>query len=447
MEIERLYHALRIDPAICIGCSHCMRSCPTEALRIRNGKAVLLENKCIDCGECFRVCPVSAISVAEDDLNDLMKYTHRIALIPSVFFGQFSENLSHETICAAVYKLGFTEIYEIERVTGYIAYAQQEYIKSAGCPNGPVSSYCPAVIRLIQVKFPGLVDNIIPVKPPVDLAAIECRKSLVCSGIPEAEIGLFYFTPCAAKIAAVKSPVGDDKSPITGVVTMSSIYNKVLKLIRNEIEFPETSTTTVSPDKSGILWALTHGEARLMEGRVLSIDGIENVIDFLEKLEDDEPGKIDYLEMRACDQSCAGGILVSGNRFLTAEKLYKKAGIMAEETSLQGSPTKQKFLLENIWLHKINPRTSLALDPDMHKAMDKMQKVTQLLSQLPGIDCGLCGSPSCQSFAEDIVKGEAELPQCVFILKGMENSQEINGNEGNEIMKNIWGTNRFNQKK
>jgi iron only hydrogenase large subunit-like protein len=424
-----------------------MRSCPTEALRIHNGKAVLLDNKCIDCGECFRVCPVSAISVAEDDLNELKKFSHRVALIPAVFFGQFPENISHQTICSAIYKLGFTDIYEIERVAGYIAYAQHEYIKSAGCPNGPVSSYCPAIIRLIQVKFPGLVDNIIPVKPPVDLAAIECRKSFLCQGITEEEIGLFYFTPCAAKIAAVKSPVGDDKSPISGVVTMSSIYNKVLKIIRKDTEFPESSNIPISPDKKGILWALTHGEARLMNGRVLSIDGISNVIDFLEKLEDDEPGKIDYLEMRACDQSCAGGILVSGNRFLTAEKLYKKAALMEEESALPGSSTKQKFLLENIWLNKINPRTSLALDPDMHKAMDKMQKVTQLLSQLPGIDCGLCGSPSCQSFAEDIVKGEAELPQCVFVMKGMENSEKISQSEGSEIMKNIWGTNRFNQKK
>jgi iron only hydrogenase large subunit-like protein len=421
-----------------------MRACPTEALRIRNGKAVLLENKCIDCGECFRVCPVSAISIAEDDLSELNKFKHRVALIPAVFFGQFPENISQQTICSALYKIGFTSIYEIERITGFIAQAQQDFIKSDGCPNGPISSYCPAVLRLIQVKFPGLVNNIIPLKPPVELAAIECKKGLICQGIPEEEIGLFYFTPCAAKIASVKSPVGGDKSPISGVINMSSISNRVLKLISRESINAENIDLPPAPDKSGILWALTHGEARHIKGRVLSIDGIENVIDFLEKLEDDELGKIEFIEMRACDQSCAGGILVSGNRFLTAEKLFKKAALMEEETILPGSAAKQKYMMDQIWLNKIHPRSSLALDSDMHKAMDKMQRVTRLLSNLPGIDCGLCGSPSCQSLAEDIVKNEAELPQCVFVMKEMENSGKISREEGSKIMNDIWGKSRFN---
>jgi Na+-translocating ferredoxin:NAD+ oxidoreductase RNF subunit RnfB len=100
--------------------------------------------------------------------------------------------------------------------------------------------------------------------------------------------------------------------------------------------------------------------------------------------------------------------------------------------------------MDQIWLNKIHPRSSLALDSDMHKAMDKMQRVTRLLSNLPGIDCGLCGSPSCQSLAEDIVKNEAELPQCVFVMKEMENSGKISREEGSKIMNDIWGKSRFN---
>ncbi|MGB4144417.1 MAG: 4Fe-4S binding protein, partial [Bacteroidales bacterium] len=34
-------HALEIDRSICVGCTHCMRVCPTHALRVRKGKAVL----------------------------------------------------------------------------------------------------------------------------------------------------------------------------------------------------------------------------------------------------------------------------------------------------------------------------------------------------------------------------------------------------------------------
>ena len=41
------YHADKIDHKICYGCTLCMRNCPTEAIRVRNGKATIYENKCV----------------------------------------------------------------------------------------------------------------------------------------------------------------------------------------------------------------------------------------------------------------------------------------------------------------------------------------------------------------------------------------------------------------
>ncbi|MHC1715887.1 MAG: (Fe-S)-binding protein [Acidaminococcaceae bacterium] len=31
----------------------------------------------------------------------------------------------------------------------------------------------------------------------------------------------------------------------------------------------------------------------------------------------------------------------------------------------------------------------------------------EVLSSLPGLDCGACGAPTCQCLAEDIVQGKA----------------------------------------
>ena len=50
MEKTPFFHALKIDEDTCIGCSHCMKTCPTEALRVRDGKAVLVPDRCVDCG-------------------------------------------------------------------------------------------------------------------------------------------------------------------------------------------------------------------------------------------------------------------------------------------------------------------------------------------------------------------------------------------------------------
>jgi dissimilatory sulfite reductase (desulfoviridin) alpha/beta subunit len=117
-ESTYFYHALKIDKDICTGCTHCMKSCPTEAIRIRDGKAVIYENKCIDCGECFRVCPVKAIYIKQDDFAELGNFKYRIALVPAVFIGQFADGVRTSQIYSCLKKLGFTHIYEVEHGVG-----------------------------------------------------------------------------------------------------------------------------------------------------------------------------------------------------------------------------------------------------------------------------------------------------------------------------------------
>jgi uncharacterized Fe-S cluster-containing protein len=59
----------------------------------------------------------------------------------------------------------------------------------------------------------------------------------------------------------------------------------------------------------------------------------------------------------------------------------------------------------------------LKLDEDMSEALKKMKRVQEIGKCLPDVDCGACGSPNCQSFAEDIVQGYAKINQCVFVQR------------------------------
>ncbi|HYS00183.1 MAG TPA: 4Fe-4S dicluster domain-containing protein, partial [Gemmatimonadales bacterium] len=57
-----------IDPAVCIGCSSCVKSCPEQAhhtvLGIVDGRAVLVSpGDCIGHGACKTACPVNAITL------------------------------------------------------------------------------------------------------------------------------------------------------------------------------------------------------------------------------------------------------------------------------------------------------------------------------------------------------------------------------------------------
>ena len=73
---EQFYHALKIDVNKCYGCTHCMMSCPTGAIRIRDGLASIREEWCVDCGECMKACPVNAIYVEQDDFEKIFDYQY-----------------------------------------------------------------------------------------------------------------------------------------------------------------------------------------------------------------------------------------------------------------------------------------------------------------------------------------------------------------------------------
>ena len=83
MDPKLRYHSVRLDKTLCKGCTNCLMHCPTEAIRVRKGRAHILDERCIDCGECLRVCPYQAKKAIFDKLQDIEpKYKWKIALPP-----------------------------------------------------------------------------------------------------------------------------------------------------------------------------------------------------------------------------------------------------------------------------------------------------------------------------------------------------------------------------
>ena len=451
MDNLNFHHALKIREDLCIGCSHCMNVCPTEAIRVRNGKSWLIADRCVDCGECFRVCPVSAIIIDHDDFKNIFDFKTRVALVPAVFTGQFPEDVSIRQITSVLMDLGFTHVYEVENGVDIVRDAIQQTKKENPDKKPLISSFCPAIVRLIQVKFPALVDNIMLLKPPLDISAIHIRKTLVDQGIPEKETGVFYITPCAAKIAAIKDPVGETSSPITGVINMDVLFNKVYRQVKQKNIQSCTIPVGKMLTQESRCWSLTNGEASQIKGRSLAIDEIQNVTDFLERLENEEVSGIDFLELRACDESCAGGVLTVSNRFLTAERLRNlPENNLPEEEYIHPddfTPISENkdYLLQHIGIDEVKPRSMMKLDENMSEAMKKMEKVNRLMQLLPMVDCGICGAPSCQALAQDIAQGKAHVNQCIFIQKILEQKGELSLEDSVKIMQGVWGYGKTNK--
>jgi iron only hydrogenase large subunit-like protein len=438
------HHALAVHPDKCTGCTHCMTVCPTKAIRVNGGMAKILVNKCVDCGECYKACPVGAISVEQDDLDLIFRYNTRVILIPSILIGQFSHKIPVNDIYSALGEIGFTHVYHVESTVDIVLESYQEY--AGRTETRPlISSFCPAIVRLIQVRFPSLVSNIIRVNPPIDISAFYYKEKLTAEGLAPESIGLFYATPCAAKIAAIKSPVGETESGLTGVINMDFLYNKICKILGKPSKEQRMPVVDNLLNSRGILWSLTRGEAEHSKKRALAVDGIRNVTEILESLENGTLGVVDFLELRACDEGCAGGILMSGNRFLTVERLRKQAADKTEDNKDLLIKSGENFinLKKHNFLGNIEPRNVEKLDENLSAAMKKMERIRRMMCFLPGFDCGACGAPGCQTLAEDIALGKSGISNCIFMQQMMLKKGRISIEKAFSITERIWGTERL----
>ena len=177
------------------------------------------------------------------------------------------------------------------------------------------------------------------------------------------------------------------------------------------------------------------------------------MIDILEKIENDELTDIDFLELRACDHSCACGALVVNNRFLTIERLRKRMQASKHEQQQPDFDDIQEYesylFKQGKLREKIPPRSIEQLDENMLVAMEKMEKLNRIMSVLPQIDCGACGAPACHTLARDVVQGKAKLNQCVFMQKILCNEALMTPEESLETfrknvgIKKIWRINKI----
>lgn len=415
--MSEYFHSVRLTPDRCKGCVNCIKRCPTEAIRIRGGKARITEARCIDCGECIRRCANRAKTAVTDSLEDLAGYKYNVALPAPSLYAQFPPDVPANVVLCAFLRLGFDEVFEVARGAEIVSAAAKEYLARGDIKRPAISSACPAVVRLVQVKFPELIDNLIPLEAPVEVAARLVRAARSEElGIAPDDIGVWFITPCPAKMTAVKQPLGAERSSITGAIAMSQIYGELLKAI------PAVPRDAVCQRGTarGVGWALSGGETAAAEAaNSLIVDEIHNVSEVLEQVALGKI-KVDFIEALACSGGCIGGPLTVENRFVAEHRMQQRLARMRAEDAAGAAPPLEYYpdsALTEYDRCSIEPRPIMRLDEDIFKAMYKVELLEKTLAKLPGLDCGSCGSPNCKALAEDIVQGTATETDCVFKLR------------------------------
>jgi hypothetical protein len=220
------------------------------------------------------------------------------------------------------------------------------------------------------------------------------------------DIGVFFLSPCPAKVFALRSGIGVNKPTVDGVLAISDVYFKALSAIKNA-EADDDSHTGVL----GLSWASSGGEsAGIFRDKYLAADGVENCINILNELENGKLKDIEFIELNACPGGCVGGVLNIENPFVAKAKIRSLRKYLP---ITRNSMAKEKKNLEFFkWECSPELNDALKLAENFEDALKKMRQIDDILKQLPMLDCGLCGAPSCRAFALDIISGAATIAQC-----------------------------------
>ena len=402
----------------CVGCVACCKACPSGAIRVRDGCAEADPDLCIDCGECIRWCRHGAVHAATATPADLRRFKLTVAFPALTLYSQFGKDVEPGQVLEAIRTLGFDEVYDLSAMCDMHASATDAYLSECRGPWPKISVTCPAITHLILLRYPDMIDNLLPIEPPRELAAKLLRRRLSAErGLAPGDIGIFIITPCSAILHSIHYPVGLGASYLDGAFGISEVYGPVLKALKTI--GPVENPPPVS--ERGLLWAMAGGEiAGLRDANTITVGGVHDVLRVFDHIEEGKLQAVDFIEAYICPDGCISGPLTVEGRYAARSTMQQIVlrhrrrageGAAASEEKVRALLREHFFDLEE----HLQARPMRPLGRDLREAAAQKREVERLLAKLPGKDCSACGAPGCAALAEDVVRGRAVLDDCVFL--------------------------------
>ena len=416
-------HSVLLDESKCTGCTTCLRRCPTEAIRIKDGHAVIDSEKCIDCGACIRYCPHQAKRAVCSKISDMDRFKWKIALPAPTLYGQFDNLDDVDYVLNGLLKIGFDDVYEVAKAAELVSAYTRIYLETDGVRKPAISSACPVIMRLIALRFPSLSEHIVHLLPPMEIAAKHAKERALRNHpeLKPEDVGVCFISPCPAKVSYVKNGFAGYSSAVDEVISISDIYFLLIAKMRKDENIEMLSES----GRIGIGWARAGGEATaIFNEDYLAADGIENVIHVLDQIENGNIPPLDFIELNACTGGCVGGVLTMQNPFIAKARLQtlrRYLPVSQNTLSKEDTYISADYLFEDLPTYKPFGR----LGNSIAESMRMMTDIQRIKDSLPCIDCGACGAPTCRAFAEDIVKQTARLDDCpIQAYRGPKDSKE-----------------------
>lgn len=411
--------------ASCRDCYKCVRSCPVKAIRVTGGHAEVVENRCIADGHCVLVCPQQAKKVADGKglVRDFLLAKQKLAASVAPSFVALDGSSDPGRLVSALHKLGFDYVAETAEAAELVA---REHLKLVTEAEGEplISSCCPVVVNLIERYYPQLIKYLAPVVSPM------IAHGRLLKAVYGADVKVVFIGPCIGKKDEYR------RAELQGSIDAVLTFHELKAMLAEEgidpareepADFDRSGgTARVFPTPGGLAKTARLNTDLLAE-EVLTIDGLEAVIDFLARFEEDKSG-LRLVELLACRGGCLMGPGLESNLGLYNRRQrlldYARSRRPAADKPMPGgeSPavkdeSEGSFLLTDYAKRKLN------IPAPSEEAIRRVLSQTGKTKPEDELNCGACGYNSCREKAVAVLEGMAEIDMCIPYMRAKAESR------------------------
>ncbi len=461
----------------CRNCRACLDACPTQAMRVRDGKPQVLEHLCIDCAECIAACATRALSVRDEisSLDDMSGKETMLLVVPPALLAGCGADHPPTRVLAALQELGFAAVTTSAPYERALREAAAAASGGAGGPNhgsavpnhdprydpgvglgrrsgdnpdgqpggGPgedpgkspaentpiglhlapvepvIVPSCPAVVNLIELRFPSLVPHLAPFDSPWEAmqAAHGNRPVAYVVSCPSQRSALIRIEGARSSGGFTQ---GDDRTAAQTEYITPEVVRQAVMLELTGRGHTGAAGTADSTAKTATVDAGTQAvvagtqavttEASANLDRILTVTGIDHVMTVLEQIENGLLPDIEVIDPYACEGGCFGSPLLAEDHHVASRRWRQNQTEI--ETATAGAGATATAVARR---RPVGARPGIRLDADMGRAIQKLGHLQAVIRSLPGRDCGACGAPTCTALAEDIVMERADTGLCPYV--------------------------------
>jgi len=378
--------SVRMAAEHCRACMRCLHVCPTGALRIRRKGPEILGHLCIDCAACIGACETGALSAPDE--NEVPPPSERnLLVVPASFLAGFGPEIDAHAILDALDELGFGEVRLLGDWERVLRQAALAYARDEAKARPVLSPVCPAVVNLVEMRFPALLGHLAPFLSPIEAAREELDQAHAVVGVS-----------CPAQYSVLTGRSSSAPSSDLLPAHLSRLRDAVLPIASRR---KRTSTPTPAPRPAS-------ADAQQSHADVLRATGTRHVLKVLDKAEEGLLADFLLVELYACDGGCfgapAGGEApsIASARWRRVREGFAKPAKAFRRTA------------------PFRARSGMRLDEEMARAIEKLARIDRLTAELPGKNCGMCGAPTCGDLAEDLVLERPGTLACPHTTAGPE---------------------------